>query len=133
MTKIATSILALVTILTFALEARGQTDIRALVGRPKETSKRQERKCKFDSDCLPLTCHSQCGFDAVVNKKNFEAVSKRCQKDRDAMGDRLVADCSKKKSTHKVFCKKRYCAMTETFDNEPPKTVVPEEETEDDH
>jgi hypothetical protein len=132
MTKIAASILALVT--AFALvPARGETDIRALVGRPKETSKRQERKCKVDADCLPISCRTHCGFDGVVNKKSFDAVAKRCQKERDAAGDKLVVACTAKKSTEKVFCKKRYCAMTETFDDGLVKPPGPEEESEDDH
>lgn len=89
-------------------------DVRALVDRPKDTSKKSERKCKVDSDCVLLMCRSYCGFDGVANKKSASAVMKRCNAEKKAAGeDTITVDCAPSRIVQTPKCIKKWCTMIE--------------------
>ncbi len=78
-------------------------------------------------------CRSSCGFDGVSNKKSYKAVTKRCQKDRDAAegGNKRVVDCAKSRITQTAVCRRRYCTMIEAVDSKPQ--ILESSDVEDDH
>ena len=111
--------------------AWGKTDVRALVSRPKEVSTKKERKCRAEADCIPIQCHSRCGFDGIANKKSATKIGERCANERHESGeDRVTVDCAMPRMIQEVKCKRGYCALEESMDPRfgPPKIGTSKEE-----
>ena len=97
--------------------AWGKTDVRALVSRPKEASKRKERRCSAASDCAPVNCHQWCSFDDVVNKKYLKKLNERCaEEDHRKPNEVVTVQCPQQKTVQTVKCKRGYCAIEESVD-----------------
>lgn len=105
--------------LFFCFAALGKTDVRALVSRPTEVSKRGERKCKVDSDCALIQCHAYCNFDGVANKRYVKKVGARCNAQKKAEGDDTIVDCAISKTQQAAKCTRGYCTIEETWIGEP--------------
>ncbi len=93
--------------------AEAKTDVRALVSRPKDVSKRSERRCKADSDCVLIQCHAPCGFDDVANEKYVKKINARCEKAKKASGNHMTVDCAESNRTEVAKCRRKYCVLEE--------------------